>query len=529
MGMAASQARHISLVARKTNVEWEGQQINQARTALANETASLFNQMLGMTVPDCPDTTDFTKVQYSYSDGLNSSTIDSYYQISNPDPEFNYVVTHSYYTDVYTGSMKKLNDPQVQFDKTADVPTLIDDYNTKSEAYVVAKNALAQYADALNTAKVALSNITGNVDGNVTTSDATYDSGTGKYTITPQGQPAITLSPVTVSDKNNLIALIGKGTMGPEFNVDDIDSYIDNSDIYVITGNYYKAADLALLVENSGGTIKKYVPTTDQGEKDLVTAYNTALTNYNSYKNGAYATAEGNFNAASAALGSALSYVGNCPLSVVDLTGEDAEAIRTELNQVVKDLAKDDVKASILDSWDNTEPGGYIPGKEGTIFSFTLNNVTYFTTLDDLMESYMSGTGNNNIDGQKKLSYYTANYQSTKITKTERALLETDGAGRFTSVKFEDDTIKYVLSTETTTDTEAYDNAMNQYYYEVQKYEKTIADINARTEIIQNEDRTLELRLKQLDTEESALSNEIDAVKKVLKDNVEKSFKTFAE
>ena len=52
-------------------------------------------------------------------------------------------------------------------------------------------------------------------------------------------------------------------------------------------------------------------------------------------------------------------------------------------------------------------------------------------------------------------------------------------------------------------------------------------DINAKTSVIQAEDRTLELRLKQLDTEQNALSTEIDAVSKVVKDNVEKSFKTF--
>ena len=48
MGMAASQARWISLAARKTNVEYEGQQINQARTALANQSSELWNQLYGM-------------------------------------------------------------------------------------------------------------------------------------------------------------------------------------------------------------------------------------------------------------------------------------------------------------------------------------------------------------------------------------------------------------------------------------------------------------------------------------------------
>ena len=63
MGMAASQARWISLAARKSNVEYEGQQINQARLNLSNQTANLFNQMLGLNVPTPPSTQDFTKVQ----------------------------------------------------------------------------------------------------------------------------------------------------------------------------------------------------------------------------------------------------------------------------------------------------------------------------------------------------------------------------------------------------------------------------------------------------------------------------------
>ena len=93
----------------------------------------------------------------------------------------------------------------------------------------------------------------------------------------------------------------------------------------------------------------------------------------------------------------------------------------------------------------------------------------------------------------------------------------------------EDDSIVYSLNTETVTDEAAYQDAMNEYNYKVQQYEKTIADINAKTSIIQEQDRTLELRLKQLDTEQKALSTEMDAVKKVISDNVEKTFKTFSD
>lgn len=95
--------------------------------------------------------------------------------------------------------------------------------------------------------------------------------------------------------------------------------------------------------------------------------------------------------------------------------------------------------------------------------------------------------------------------------------METDGNGRFTSVKFDDDSVVYSLNVETVTDEAAYQDAMNEYNYKKEQYEKTIADINAQTSIIQQEDRTLELRLKQLDTEQNALATEMDAVKKLSK------------
>ena len=51
--------------------------------------------------------------------------------------------------------------------------------------------------------------------------------------------------------------------------------------------------------------------------------------------------------------------------------------------------------------------------------------------------------------------------------------------------------------------------------------------INAKTKKLQETDRTLELRLKQLDTEHNAISSEKDAVSKVIEKAVESGFKTF--
>ena len=83
------------------------------------------------------------------------------------------------------------------------------------------------------------------------------------------------------------------------------------------------------------------------------------------------------------------------------------------------------------------------------------------------------------------------------------------------------------LITETITDEAAYEDAMNQYNYNQAVYEKEIENINAKTKKIQEQDRTLELRLRQLDTEQEALQTEMEAVKKVIDKNIESTFKTF--
>ena len=195
MGMAASQARYLALTARKTNTEYEGQQINQARTALANQSANLFNQMLGLQVPVPPSTQDFTKTQYSFKDGENASTISNWQQLATPEEDYNYVVTHYYYTDVYTGSEKKLSDPQVQMNSTTASLSDIQALRTQvavaeaelqraqeanSEAEAVYQDAVKQLTNAQNKA-ADLSNYATLSEG---IKSCVYDSATGEYTIT---------------------------------------------------------------------------------------------------------------------------------------------------------------------------------------------------------------------------------------------------------------------------------------------------------------------------------------------------------
>ena len=150
MGMAASQARYLGLTARKTNVEYEGQQVNQARTALANQSANTFNELLALEVPTAPSTQDFTTLQYSYEDGSYSEVITSMTELTD-DPNYNYLVTHYHYSDVFTGVQNNRPNPQVALGTDAVQGRLTNViYDDVNDTYAVDNQPVEAY-DALNT------------------------------------------------------------------------------------------------------------------------------------------------------------------------------------------------------------------------------------------------------------------------------------------------------------------------------------------------------------------------------------------
>lgn len=75
MGMAASQARYLSLTARKNNIEYQGQQINQERTVLSQQCTALYNSLLTIDVPTPPSTSDYTKIEYKGTQGATTFTV----------------------------------------------------------------------------------------------------------------------------------------------------------------------------------------------------------------------------------------------------------------------------------------------------------------------------------------------------------------------------------------------------------------------------------------------------------------------
>ena len=106
------------------------------------------------------------------------------------------------------------------------------------------------------------------------------------------------------------------------------------------------------------------------------------------------------------------------------------------------------------------------------------------------------------------------------------ASIEFDASGRISTITDQEGNT-YITTATTETDNEAYDDAYNQYQYNQYVYDQKQNEINASIKILQAQDKSLELRLSNLDTQHSAIQTELEAVKKVMSKNIDNSFKTF--
>ena len=76
MGMIASQGRFLMLTAKKSDVEFQGQQVNQARMVLANSSAAINNSILSAPVPTMADfngdTNAYAAAKATYDAAMNT-------------------------------------------------------------------------------------------------------------------------------------------------------------------------------------------------------------------------------------------------------------------------------------------------------------------------------------------------------------------------------------------------------------------------------------------------------------------------
>ena len=510
MGMAASQARYLGLTARKTNVEYEGQQVNQARTALANQSANTFNELLALEVPTAPSTQDYTTVQYSYDDGTVGETISSMESLANDPDGYNYLVTHYHYSDVYTGIQNQKRNPQVY------VTDRVDTENVEANKIQVDNGVYS-----INGRECSV------YDENDPDQKTMYDLAANSFEDIKNADPA---NVMTYKDAGNNVHIVLKDQLesAAKGTADAAEYSLKSGKVSQGTLNantYVKNADGTYTA--NGYTCSKF----EKGNKELEDAYykavaqNPSLANvgpenlytYKDDTNGIHFVSSADMDSVISGTGEGTDYtvstgapifIGNIQLDLYD--SSDKEQVEA-YNQILKDC-----------------PDSTFAASKSTIYTWQDGGQRYFVCKEDLMKTWESAPDKTTpTENQASLNYYTAQAVSTKIESTERAMVDLDENGRAQSVRLESSSATRVLKTETITDQAAYDDAMNQYNYNQQVYEKKLADINAKTKKIQEQDRTLELRLRQLDTEQEALQTEMEAVKKVIEKNIESTFKTF--
>lgn len=383
MGMAASQARFLGLTARKSNVEYQGQQINQQRTALSNESANLYNQMMDLSVPTPPSTSDYYTTKYTLDDSnFGGSSSYSIHNMTKLPGENRYSVSLEVTNVSTVGTSSALPVTSVYREKLDDS----EDYN--------------HYKTYINGAYV-----------NYYKDDCspyTTDTNTGKNTLSVSKNKIYkiddTAKGLDLSGFDESVAAMKKERNNDGDSTNDID---DNTQYY-----FY--------MDNSG----KY-----------------------------------------------------CYMTESDLAHITSEAFG-----------------------DSTENNAYFENNYYT-------QITYATSKNEITYTDVNAT--------VEKSNSTGRYSSIIIDDNDTYPTTLSGK-------------TFSISTTTATDEDAYNDAFNDYEYQKSVYEQRVAELNAKTEVIQSQDQQLELRLDQLDTEQNAIKTEMEAVQKVISDNVEQTFKIFA-
>ncbi len=423
MGMAASQARFLGLTARKTNVEYEGQQVNQQRTALANQSAGLFNEMLALEVPTPPLATNYSKTVYTFTDPSTSEQIslDSIYK--NP------VVGTQKETYTVSGYSKS---SAVLSNISTIVPT-----GTGSNKYSIQPD----------------------------------EKDKSKYTISVNGGTRM-----TINDPKMYNALISSFV--------EAEKALGNED----PSTYPQEGDCFFKYTNAGTGIEYYIYAGRYEEKPEVPAYERE-------DDGTYK---------------------------LDSDGNKIPVMNEDGTQATEKVYKQD------------ENGKYILDKNG---NKQLDYAKVPMTTEELAAAAENGESFKVYSAESYTKEVQFHYDDAQITSAN------DGTGRYDYITFytsdqrdpatgeplpDATPVTCKLTQQTVQDDEALDAAMETYNAKKAIYDKTVADIDAKTAVIQQQDRTLELHLDQLDTEQQAIQTEMDAVKKVIDKNIEETFKTFA-
>ena len=434
MGLSASQARLLSLTARQSNLEFEGQQINQQRTNLSNQSANYYNSLLTMTVPTPPSTDDYTTIKYSFVIGGNDATIA---QVLPQDNKGNYLVEYTTTlasigvqentaykitasanaSSTKTGKAELVNNPNEAYN--ADLQYYVQTFREDDEhgEYTALNNNSERYSDD----RVAAGDVTFyDKFGNQVDKTAALDNG---------------------KLKDEYTALVKKES-------DEIG---------------YSTVSVQLADRAS------YQNALDKGEKVTKFQENTSDNTY----------------------------------------GSDNVVTYSASNDTTFSTVSSEYKEAFINA--GLDINEYYQYKSSTGIRFAKK--------EDVEKSANNST-------LSITTFAVASMNKSQKTQLSGVQIEFDTTGRISSMTDAEGNT-YTMTASTETDDNAYEDAYNQYTYDQYVYDQKQNEINAHIEILQAQDKNLELRLSQLNTEHSAIQTEMDAVNKVISKNIETSFKTF--
>ena len=495
MGMAASQARLLSLQARQSNLEYQGQQINQERSILSQQCTALYNSLLSMTVPTPPATTDFQTIKYTGEMGATKYSFDA----NSVKPGNG---------DTYSVSLgQKSHGDSIQKNSTIARVEL----NSKGG---IKGRTLPKYAEEGSTRKVPDSYV-------VTTSNPTNKMVPAEIKEFPKSSDGSDItSNYWIKDGNKFRKAVpgddptkcyemksGKpDTSKGEFGIEQ-----ETETVGADVPNYVTTAEMATIyVLQSDGTVKK------ADETDFIKKGSS----YQLDPNKTYIQKGNNGTETYQTQGS----VGGVTVAgqdIYELTGEYLEKYSEAIQN-----------SGLVDN--NGKP--YSPDQ--FYIYFDDNGTANFVLKSDVND------GNNNATTYKyvangeftkkvdyndvKITFDPANGRITEIAIPNYGTTTDENGNEVTDYNNIESWTSIPVEAETVTDDAAYKDAYAQYEYETYLYDQKNKEINAKTEIIQQEDKNLELKLQRLDNERTQITTEIEAVEKVINDNIEGSYKTFS-
>ena len=500
MGMSASQARLIALTARMSDTEYEAQQINQQRLTLSNQMNAVYEAMCNMEVPTPPSKLDpqFYKTVFKGKQGgtdvsaqiNDDGSISAFQTVKNGDVVIN----------AGAKAVGSALDPN-QFVNTSTAYHAEDftKYNaTDYKEYVTAQdNITEKWADwDEDDTRYVVGTYYEKVkktDADGTTKEERVEHKVSlpiKETQLPEGSQY---------DLSGIVTHHCEGSRGvSEFREGkNYKSRIGGEDISgteAISHNN-KVIELShkqFVKQNSDGTFDLFVGTPVAGMSLF------ECTDVDKFSTAREAQKRGDTNS--------LTVGGNSTMSM-------SAAEQTFGNDTAFINAKNGLQHTFPDNWDSD-------------FTVIVSNDGGKTTFSFCKTDDLSADGSGRGDGLTNVYEYGKGDYEEKIGNLDPSQVTYDATGNITAANIGGGNVSLVA--EKIIDEEAYDEAVAKYNNEKAVYDQEQNNLNKQTSIYQRQDKMLEMKLTRLDNERNALNTELEAVKKVIQDSIDRGYKTFS-